>query len=508
LSHAIAKKSGLRDGSLLIASGFVLYLVSPYLLIFRFVGLSFAGKFDEFLWALKNSFNQAFFSAFGAVCLGFLGAVALVSCTNGSRIRRSLEVLFVLPGFLPPIFLIIALFSTGSSYPVGLLGIVIAHTISCFGLTAYVFARQIETKLMHFSETASVLGAGRWLFLNRVALPILLVDFARAFFMVFLMSIGSFSIPLVMGGGLTTTLEILIYEKIRNSGDWGQAVAYSIAQSAIILFLVWAGSVLFPTKDAAYRVAGNRVGGEIFGRMRLLRSPILGWLLAAGSCYLLVCYGNSVVSGFVHWGAFKALLQDSWQPLLMTCFFSLSVGIALVLVFLAIIYCLPMPFFEKFLNSYLAPSTALSSFAFLTIGSGGEILSSYVAVSVIVLIYLAAVFRLGISSRLRELTPQIHLAETLGAGRGLIYRKIILPQILGMVFFSSGIGAVWASGDFAVTRLFTVGNATLALMVQSLAASYRLDLAGALSAVLLGVSAIIFLLFLGACYVVDKKSQA
>jgi thiamine transport system permease protein len=261
----------------LIAVGVVAYLLSPYLLILRFVDGSLAGKFDEFFWAFKNSLIQSALSASGAVIVGFCGSLALIAWTREARLRRLLESLFLLPGFLPPILLMIALVSIGRGSPSGIAGIVIAHTITCFGLIASILAKQIESKLTRFSEVAAVCGSGGWFFFSRVAIPLLRGDLVRSFFLVFLICLGSFSIPLVMGGGIATTLEILIYEKIRTSGDWGQAVTYSFAQSAIVLFGI---STLLKrscrASDAICRYGGEEIalvlvdtplsGAKTFGR--------------------------------------------------------------------------------------------------------------------------------------------------------------------------------------------------------------------------------------------------
>jgi thiamine transport system permease protein len=50
---------------------------------------------------------------------------------------------------------------------------------------------------------------------------------------------GSFSVPLVVGGARGTTVEVLIYEKIRLSGHWSEAIILALLQSVFIFTLAF-----------------------------------------------------------------------------------------------------------------------------------------------------------------------------------------------------------------------------------------------------------------------------
>jgi ABC-type Fe3+ transport system permease subunit len=217
-------------------------------------------------------------------------------------------------------------------------------------------------------------------------------------------------------------------------------------------------------------------------------------------------YLNAAWSGMVNHTNVPILLRESIRTVGFTLFIGMAVGGAIAIALLAIIFALPCRFLETFLTGYLSPSTALCGFAILSITVTYDVPQSLGALAVFALIFLPTIFRLGTSGKMFELRQQLAVAELLGAGRIMIYRRIVMPQIRGVVVASSAIGAVWSAGDYGVSRMFFTGDATLGLAIQSLASAYRVDLAGALSLVLLAVSGIIYGIFMGLSNVLDRKS--
>ena len=69
----------------------------------------------------------------------------------------------------------------------------------------------------------------------------------------------------------------------------------------------------------------------------------------------------------------------------------------------------------------------------------------------------------------------------------------------------SDVGAVWAMGDFAVSRIISGSDMTLAMWTQSLVDQYRWDMALVLSWIILAASFIVFGFFWSLSYVSHKK---
>src|SRR5438445_2391727 len=132
----------------------------------------------ELGWAFKNSFLQAFFSALVSVIFGFWAALGLLSFTNNNRRhwRMILEILCLLPNFLPPIFILLSTLNVVDPFPMGIPGIVFIHTLMNFGLVAVLLAGLIENKVGGVVELAYVEGASRGSFLFRGLLPMIKKD--------------------------------------------------------------------------------------------------------------------------------------------------------------------------------------------------------------------------------------------------------------------------------------------------------------------------------------------
>src|SRR5690606_37466939 len=67
--------------------------------------------------------------------------------------------------------------------------------------------------------------------------PYLFKDLFMMFLYVFAMAASSFSVPIIVGGRATSTLETLIYEKVMVESQLGQAVVLCFIQFAMLFAL-------------------------------------------------------------------------------------------------------------------------------------------------------------------------------------------------------------------------------------------------------------------------------
>jgi ABC-type Fe3+ transport system permease subunit len=107
--------------------------------------------------------------------------------------------------------------------------------------------------------------------------------------------------------------------------------------------------------------------------------------------------------------------------------------------------------------------------------------------------------------KLETLQRQYEMAELLGASPYLIFKKIVFPQVFGVIVFLGGLSAFWAFGDFSISVLLAPNDFTLSLMVKSLLSSYRLELASFYSFIVLALGAVLFLVIMGLGHVANKK---
>lgn len=480
----------------LLRTGLVLFLFFPFLfLVWRFPhGL----KLDagEFWWAFLNSFWQAFGSASFSLLLGLWGGLGLI-CFSG-RLKRHwrilLEIFLLLPNFLPPLFVLLAVLNLVDPFPMGLPGMILVHTVMNWGLVAVLSARLIESRIGAMAELAWVEGASFRRFFKDAFWPLLWRDLGYLWLFVFVICFSSFAVPLVVGGGRGTTLEVLIYEKIRFSTNWSEAVVIASLQSLFLFALSWIVTL------------GRSVPSTEARNLSLLRMPSGVVMSILMSALLLLGYFQGFPQGFSQIAYFFDLKREIGNALMGSLSVGLLTGLLSFFFLVTAATLLPSAWFSRILSGYVAPSSALAGFAFLTLGPNGGLWPLLKIPLALTLIFLPGLWRMGWQSLVENLQNQKSVAESLGASELAIWKDILLPQLAPAVSTLSGIAAVWACGDFAISKIVASRDVTLGMMTETLISSgYRLGLATLLSAGLLMVSLICFFAMKGLGYVLGRK---
>lgn len=476
----------------IIAFAFTALLLFPFIfLIYQFRLFSFPDS-AEIFWAFKNSLIQSFFSALLSLILGLIGALGLVRLAQ-KKLRVLLEWISLIPNFVPPLFVLLAVLNILQPFPMGVWGIVLIHSFINIGLCAVIIARAIETKAGGMIELGYIEGATRLRLLWAGVLPMVKPDLSQTFLFVFILSFASFSVPLIVGGGTGTTLEVLIYERIRLSADWGEAVFIAAFQSIFIFAL----SLLIRKS-------------KVQGANRQIPTQALGaWIgivfILILNSFLFYGYMQGALAGLSNLATFKGMSAELLVAFSNTVGVGLMVGLLSLLALLTFAFCWPQAWFERFLNGYVAPSTALACFAFLVMGGSTAVISYLKIPFVLFLLSVTSLYRLGWSSHLETLRRQYIVAEAMGASHIYIFKDIIAPQLIGKVGLLSGIAAVWACGDFAVSRILAHRDFTIGMLTETLMSTYRLNQAALLSTLLILASGICFVVLWGGCHVVGKK---
>ncbi len=472
-----------------------LFLISPFILLLTQFKIHGLPEFGDFFWALRNSFVQSLLSAFFSIIIGFwfgLGLIALPK-VRWPKLRNVFEILCLLPNFLPPIFTLLSALNIIDPFPMGVFGIVLIHSIMNFGLVAVLTAGIIEKKAGSVIELAFVEGATRLHFLYRGLLPMIYKDIWSIGLFVFIICFQSFSIPLIVGGGRGTTLEVLIYEKIRLSGEWSGAVFLSIVQS-IFIFLI---SLSLRNTNKSTEIKKSN--------LQLVQSPLALVFIFAFFVLYFVGYLDGILSGIQMVSTFYEYQSGILWSFLGSLAIGLTVGSASFLGLMAIAFSWPKKWFTQFLRGYLGPSTSLACFAFLILGPNGGLFSFLKISAVITLLSLCNLFRLGWLSEMNNLDSQIEVATTMGASPRQIFREITFPQIFERAGILSGIASVWACGDFAVSRILANQDLSLGMMTETLMSSYRLSQASILSLLIIIVGLMCYLFCVGGSRVLGRK---
>jgi thiamine transport system permease protein len=449
----------------ILAIGFL----SPYLILISQFSLDFSFNSEDFFWALKNSCLQALGSGILSLVLGVWGGLGLLWTSRVLSVRSHfwLEKALLLPSMLPSLFVITACLGFIEPFPFGKLGIVIIHSVMNVGLVSVLFSHICLNKLGSLGALSLIEGATKRQFFRVGILGYLGSDLFYLFMFIFAISMSSFNVPLMVGGSSGTTLEVLIYENLVIDRNWPAAIALSVLQLLLI-----GGVSLFartPTIDSVSK-----------SDFRVLELAEQRWGLAfplGALLMVLIPPLLSVPKGFlqlqnlgIHWA--ELLIPVGYSALL-----GLVTGAWLAIMAIAASISFELSGWRRFLMMYIPPGSIFVGIAFFVLGSWVRLPMSLEIIIGLGIVFFAGLFRLAMISPLSALIQQIEVAQVLGAKPGVILVQILLPQVVKQIMFMAGIGSMWACGDFALSSILSTEDFHLALVIKSLASSYRLDAA-------------------------------
>ncbi|GEM_PF-928630 len=472
----------------------VLFLLSPFLVLFFHFQMTTRWDWNEFLWALKNSIWQGFWSAVLSCIGGLLLAPGLIFCENRFSKWFNFNIFFLLPNFLPNLFILIGLMSLIDPFPMGSVGVVIVHAFINFGLCGVILKEVMKTKLSKLSDVSFILGTSRGHFYLRVVWPLIRKDILQVFFLVFVTAFSSFAIPLVVGGGKGINLEILIFEKIKIYNDWSTAVLISGVQS----LMLFAFSLINFSANTVVDVNPHL-------QSRYLESRLSFYLFSFLYLVFFYSYFSGVWEGVASWADFELYTEEITSGIIGTLTIAIGVGCGIFALLMLITRLHQTNWFHRFLNGYVAPSTALIGFAFLVLGPNTSLYILAKIILGLMLSYVIYLYKMGYGNYLIELQRYKEKASLLGANDNLIFWKVIFPLTHKRMFLYSGIAAFWATGDYGISKMIANRDISLALLSETFLSHYRIGFSSLLSFILLVIGLLVFLAFRGVQIVVSRK---
>lgn len=476
---------------------FLFLFLSPYLVLLSQVRSWQWPAWDELGFVLVQSSLQALLSAGASLIVGLLGALGLLHF-QGKRISKWLEAWLLIPNIFPALFVIVSviqLVSFFTRFPFGLGAVVLVHLFVNGGLLAVALSRLFQAKVGSMGELAWIEGASRGLFLWTL-MKGLRRELGFLFLFVFFLCFTSFSVPLVVGGVSGSTLEVLIYEKLRLEGGWSQAVSLGVLQMTFLFLfsiVLRQGYESLPQKTSRLELLKWKWGLLIPLSLTagLVMGSVMGWKQA---------WHQWISSPELH----------EWMGRLFsgTLVVGLMSGLLVALALLLVAYLMPSRLLDQFFAGFTAPSGVLTGFALLVVG-GASHEGNLVRIGVgVFLLFFPSWYRLLGGTLINALRSQVDVARTMGASWGCVFRSVVFPQIIRGVGFLSGLAALWACGEFALSSIVATEDVTLALMARTFLSTYQLELSSLFVWLSLFCGLLCFLLFGGLGYVFGEKSKA
>jgi thiamine transport system permease protein len=481
-----------------LSSAFIaLFFIFPYIVFLRFFEFSLNFNWSDFFWALRNTITQSTLAAAMTVVLALTLSRGLLLLSG--RMNWIAKALLIVPQVFPAFFSILIALSILNPFPMGSPGMIFIYVMVNLGFATLLLASATEEKLGRLAVVSEIYGFSRANFYFKIYLPLLKSDLINVFFLVFIFCFSSFSVPLIVGGGRGTNIEVLIFEKIFIEQNWSAAFTLSLFQTSFIFAL-------------SYFLISNKASGtQKFEGGKLLKSKI-GLILL---CLYLLFYLGGYAKGLVQSFDYLELFKDWQQDLVESTWASLKILSGyLFLNFVLMYFWLADYINNKKFNwagHLLSASTVVVGFSFyLLLPSTRSFDFLKIAMAMTCLIF-PGLFRLFLQGPVAALQTQLQVAQIYGVPKHRIIFDIIVPQLKNRFLLWLSFLVVWFLSDYAIMKSLGVQTQTLGLMSEGFLSSYRLPLSYLMSFYILVLSSVvIFVLysFMRVLHVAYKKSAS
>ncbi|MFN2322598.1 MAG: ABC transporter permease [Trueperaceae bacterium] len=384
-------------------------------------------------------------------------------------VRRSLDVISILPIITPPFVLSFAmifllgrrglitynLLDQSSSWIFGLPGVAIAQILS-FTPIAYLLLRGSMSSLNPaLEEAAQTLGANAWVTLRTITWPLVRPGLAAAFLLSMIESLADFGNPIILGGN-RKYMATEVYLSLTGRFNPNEAAVYG----AILLLLVlgafflqrwWLGGGSFVT------VTGKPTSGAIAPLPRLLETLLVAvlfvWSVSVAALYLSIAVGSFAELWGVNYAFTLRHYQDFFTGAGVDVFLftarvaAISAVPAMLLGFLVAYLVARQRFwgrrFVEFgsLLSFATPGTVMGVAYIFAFNTGPVLLTASATIIVIALVFrnMPVAIRAAVAG-LAQIDPSLEEASTMLRAKSFTtMRRVLFPLLIntlvtGLIF--------------------------------------------------------------------------
>lgn len=449
----------------------------------------------------QNVMTVFFITAFQA---GVSAGLSLLLAVGGSRGLLALskwkyyfliEGMVLLPCLIPPLLLVLSvvnLIDKVMIFPFGLMALIFTQTLTYTGLCTVALTRALLKQAPHLSEWVCLQTNSPWLFLKTLLKTVLFKDIITLFVLVFTASFTSLSLPLLTAGSSDFSLEFFIYEYLKDPQLWPQALSLILLQCVFIFCIcLWAFS---KSSFSDFHFSYKKI--HLLPKITFAIVPFLALFLSLGG--LMLISNVKALHELVPLGSF--IFFAGWNSLIL----SLGAGGLTFVFFILMALSFQNTKARKFIIAFVPPGVSFMGFALLILPFYGKVAVLIKWIVGLGLLLFPWMYRFRGERILEGLSLQVEQARFMGAGRGMIFRQILWPQIRSTFFLCAGIVSFWACGDFAYSLIVSSGHWNLSLLVYDFFSSYRLDEAIWLSWLWIFLSFFVLMFWLGLGFVFDR----
>ncbi|MDH4618905.1 iron ABC transporter permease [Brevibacillus sp. AY1] len=465
--------------------------------------------------------------------------------------RKILSVLALVPMALPPLIGVLSftyLYGESGIFPraikeffglaqvpfslKGFWGVVVVHTFTMytyFFMTATAAIKGLDPSL---EEAAANLGANRFTVWRRVILPMLTPAMIASSLLVFMVSMASYTAPLIFGIDRTMTMQIYLS---RTNGDLDmaatQSTILSVVSVAFLLIMRWyQGARNYQNLSKGVSVHRTEIKSKAgrtitmvlsFIATIILMLPILVLVLISfsvdGTWTVQILPPQYTLEHYID------LFTDSktWRPIANSLQLSAVAVVGIVLFGVAAAYAMVrLNFKGKTLMDVLImlpwalPGTVvavnlIAAFSEPTVFSLNQVLigTFWIIPLAYFVRHLPLVFR-STSATLMQMDPSVEeAARNLGASWWYSFRRVVFPMAWGGILAGTLLAFVQCIGEFVASILIFTPR-TMPLSVAVYQRMYSFEFGTACAYGVLQIAVIIIVLFLSRKVAGDKVNTA
>ncbi|WP_400162701.1 ABC transporter permease [Brevibacillus sp. TJ4] len=562
-----------RRKSITASPAFVYVLVSPlYIILLAYViyplyetFLSSVNVNEEFTWknyarffSLEHTANlealwtSVYISVLSVITCGIVGvSMAFLLERYEFPGRKILSVLALVPMALPPLIGVLSftfLYGESGIFPraikelfglsqvpfslKGFWGVVVVHTFTMypyFFMTASAAIKGLDPSL---EEAAASLGANRFTVWRRVILPMLTPAMVASALLVFMVSMASYTAPLIFGIDRTMTMQIYL-SRTNGALDMAatQSTILSIVSVAFLLVMRWyQGRRNYQNMSKGVSVHRTEIRSKV-GRYATIVLSFVGTLVLMLPILVIVLISFSVDGTwtvqvlppeytFQH---YVDLFTDSktWRPIANSLQLSAVASVGIVLFGVAAAYAMVrLNFRGKALMDTLImlpwalPGTVvavnlIAAFSTPNVFSFNQVLigSFWIIPLAYFVRHLPLVFR-STQATLMQMDPSVEeAARNLGASWWYSFRRVVFPMAWGGILAGTLLAFVQCIGEF-VASILIFTTRTIPLSVAIFQRMYSFEFGTACAYGVLQILVIIIVLFLSRKLAGDKAGTA
>jgi len=486
----------------IIQLGLIIFFILPFAaLIYYFHGqLTF--DLSEIVSALINSVVQGFWVSLIAVVFGFFCSFYILSLS--SQPRKLLQKICIIPSVLPSLFTILIAFTIIQPFPMGNVGVIIVLAFIYSGYILSLFSQAIADDVRAFLPIGLVYGLNRAQFYR-----VILIKHGRYLvflaLIVFISTLTAFTVPMIVSGGHSRNLEILIYEKMFTEFKWSAALGIGLIQQLVIGF-----SILQLSKHHSSQAQTIGITTETLS-LKKYSSVVYGLAVLAylfsylGSyIYLLI---RAVQSPFIH----QVFNTELYTAISSSFFFFLTNTSVFFVIFICLLYLLWHLKSIVFLNFFTYMSTMLVAACLFFWGESDYVFLNYLKLSYIFnVLFFVSLYKLSLENKLQDLTNQKMLSKIYNISFSHFLFKILFPQLQNQFYYLLTYLSIMSLSEFAIIKISGSSIRTLGSVMASYLSSYRIEGAFVVSCIMIGLwfvsIAVYHLILSGGKFGFNKKS--